>query len=172
MRTKLGARRVRLSILSIYLVRVRDRCAGDPDGANGAINNAVAVLERGIDYAWSRPSSSQALRAAGYTFVARYLSYDTTGKNLSPGEAQQLFAAGIDVVANWEWGADDALQGFATARTRSGAGARRRNAMPGDRRSTSASTSRSPGMVRSMRITSTVPRPCSASIASARTSTT
>src|SRR5262249_31784386 len=66
------------------------------------------------DYAWSRPSSPQALRAAGYTFVARYLSWDTSGKNLTASEAQSLFGVGIDVVANWEWGSNDALQGYDT----------------------------------------------------------
>src|SRR4029079_4505302 len=75
---------------------------GASDGTS-ALGDGVVVTERGVDYAWSRPTSPQALRSAGYTFVARYLSYDTTGKNLSAGEAQGLFAAGIDVVANWEW---------------------------------------------------------------------
>ena len=69
---------------------------------------------QGVDYAWSRPSSPQALRAAGYSFVARYLSWDTSGKNLTASEAQSLFAAGIDVVANWEWDATDALDGYST----------------------------------------------------------
>ncbi|HEY1816565.1 MAG TPA: glycoside hydrolase domain-containing protein [Kofleriaceae bacterium] len=70
--------------------------------------------QSGLDYAWSRPSSPQALADAGYTFVARYLSYDTTGKNLSASEAQGLIAAGVDIVANWEWAADDALDGYDT----------------------------------------------------------
>jgi hypothetical protein len=53
------------------------------------------------------------LHAAGYTFAARYLSYDTTGKNLTASEASALQAAGVDVVANWEYGASDALNGSA-----------------------------------------------------------
>jgi hypothetical protein len=65
----------------------------------------------GVDYAWARPTPAH-LKAQGYTFAARYLSYDTTGKNLTAGEANQLKAAGIDIVANWEWGADDALDGY------------------------------------------------------------
>src|SRR5262249_2255168 len=90
-------------------------CSGG-DGGEGplAMSSADVAGQRGLDYAWSRPSSPQALQAAGYSFVARYLSYDTTGKNLSAAEAQGLFAAGIDVVANWEWGANDALSGYAT----------------------------------------------------------
>ena len=84
---------------------------GDPAAPRGQSDTAPSSNNpRGIDYAWSRPTSSQALASAGYTFAARYLSYDTTGKNLTAGEAADLHAAGIDVVANWEWGAqDDAL---------------------------------------------------------------
>lgn len=71
----------------------------------------TALVTRGIDYSWGRPRP-EAIRAAGYTFASRYLSYDTTGKNLTAGEAQALSAAGIDVVANWEWSATDALGGY------------------------------------------------------------
>src|SRR5262245_42064334 len=60
---------------------------GNGGESNASYENDVASSERGLDYAWSRPSSPQALRSAGYSFVARYLSYDTTGKNLSAGEA-------------------------------------------------------------------------------------
>jgi hypothetical protein len=77
-----------------------------PDTRDDAINPRY-----GVDYAWARPSASH-LKSEGYTFVARYLSYDTTGKNLTAGEVSALKAAGIDIVANWEWGADDALDGF------------------------------------------------------------
>jgi hypothetical protein len=89
------------------------------DRSHEVSGTEVAQLsgERGLDYAWSRPSSPQDLRAAGYTFVVRYLSYDTTGKNLTANEAQGLLAAGIDIVSNWEWGANDALQGYSTGRT-------------------------------------------------------
>ena len=74
--------------------------------------SAEVDQRRGVDYAWARPTSPQALRNAGYTFAVRYLSYDTTGKNLTAAEANGLFGAGIDVVANWEWGASDALGGY------------------------------------------------------------
>jgi len=87
--------------------------SANPDAPPESETGFVAH-ERGLDYAWSRPSSPQALKNAGYTFVARYLSYDTSGKNLTAGEAQQLFGAGVDVVANWEWGASDALDGYQT----------------------------------------------------------
>ena len=75
---------------------------GDTAGLSGAA---------GIDYAWGRPAPS-AIRAAGYQFAARYLSYDTTGKNLTAGEAHALRSAGVDVVVVWENGATDALNGY------------------------------------------------------------
>ncbi|WP_394846386.1 DUF1906 domain-containing protein [Pendulispora brunnea] len=69
---------------------------------------------RGVDYSFDRPSP-QGLKNAGYTFAVRYLSYTTGGaggKILTASEAQSLTAAGLDIVSNWEWGADDALDGF------------------------------------------------------------
>lgn len=68
------------------------------------------VLE-GVDYAWSRPDPA-GLYAAGKRFASRYLSYDTTGKNLTLAEAERLAAAGLAVVANWEWQAGDAKKGY------------------------------------------------------------
>ncbi len=65
---------------------------------------------QGCDYAWGRPDP-KALYDAGYRFACRYLSYDTTGKNLSPTEAEALGGAGIAVVSNWEWTARGALGG-------------------------------------------------------------
>lgn len=55
----------------------------------------------GVDYAWGRPSVD-ALRGAGAVFACRYLSYDTSGKNLTRDEADQLRAGGISPVSNWE----------------------------------------------------------------------
>jgi hypothetical protein len=103
--------------------------------SSASYENDVASSERGLDYAWSRPSSPQAMRAAGYTFAARYLSYDTTGKNLTAGESHDLFTAGIDVVANWEWGASDALSGFSTgaSEARDAAAQAAAAGMPADR---------------------------------------
>lgn len=56
---------------------------------------------KGVDYAWGRPGLA-ALLAAGAHFACRYLSYNTTGKNLTRAEADRLRAAGIDPVSNWE----------------------------------------------------------------------
>lgn len=66
---------------------------------------------KGCDYAWEKPSIA-AMKAEDITFACRYLSWDTTGKNLSAGEAANLRAAGIDVVSNWEWGTGDATLGW------------------------------------------------------------
>jgi Domain of unknown function (DUF1906) len=65
----------------------------------------------GLDFSWSRPSI-EAMLAAGYTFVCRYLSWSTTGKNLTRAEADSYRAAGIDIVSNWEYYADAALGGY------------------------------------------------------------
>lgn len=64
----------------------------------------------GIDYAWGRPGV-KALQAAGVKFVVRYLSHDTTGKNLTAAEAGQLSAAGIWLAVIWESTSNRALAG-------------------------------------------------------------
>jgi hypothetical protein len=70
------------------------------------------VTTTGVDEAWARAPIS-VLNASGYRFVVRYLSYDTTGKNLSLAEAQALSAAGLAVVSNWEYAAQAARNGHA-----------------------------------------------------------
>ena len=67
-------------------------------------------MRRGLDFAWSRPGVA-AILAGGFDFVLRYLSYDTTGKNLTRKEADSYRSHGIDVVSNWEYAADAALRG-------------------------------------------------------------
>lgn len=64
----------------------------------------------GIDYAWGRPGV-KAMRKAGVRFACRYLSHDTTGKNLTLREAKQLSDAGISIVVVWETTAKRALAG-------------------------------------------------------------
>lgn len=64
----------------------------------------------GLDFAWSKPSVS-AILSAGHSFVCRYLSYDTSGKNLSRAEALAYQAAGIEIVSNWEYSTTAALSG-------------------------------------------------------------
>jgi glycoside hydrolase-like protein len=66
----------------------------------------------GVDYAWGRPGTAALVRA-GVKFVCRYLSHDTTGKNLTLSEARQLTSAGIWIVVVWESTAQRALGGRA-----------------------------------------------------------
>ncbi len=72
---------------------------------------ASSAVRLGIDYSWGRPRPS-AIVAAGYTFVCRYLSWDDTGKNLTRSEADRLRAVGLDIVSNWEYRANEALDGY------------------------------------------------------------
>lgn len=72
----------------------------------------VAAQTKGEDYAWSHPSIA-ASKAAGITFVSRYLSYLPNGKVITHAEASSLLNAGIDVLLNWECDAKDALRGAA-----------------------------------------------------------
>jgi hypothetical protein len=64
----------------------------------------------GVDYAWGRPGVA-ALKKAGVDFVCRYFSHDSSGKNLTRAEAEQLCEGGFWLVAVWESTASRALQG-------------------------------------------------------------
>jgi hypothetical protein len=103
------------SSLPIGLFLVAAGCTGG--NLDGSIDETSAAVtsRKGLDYSFARPSVSS-LHSQGYTFAARYLSYDnssTSGKILTAAEAKALIAAGIDVVSNWEYAADDALSGNA-----------------------------------------------------------
>jgi Domain of unknown function (DUF1906)/FG-GAP-like repeat len=85
-------------------------CSGGPSGERvGETSNAITP-RYGVDYSFARPSPAS-IRAAGFTFAARYLSY-TPAKDLSLSEANSLIAAGIDIVDNWEATSDAALDGY------------------------------------------------------------
>ena len=100
----------KLAVLAALLLVVA--CGAAPsDSEATATTSAAMITATGVDYSWARPSPS-GLKSEGYTFAARYLSYDNTGKNLSKGEADALWAAGVDVVANWENSATAALNGY------------------------------------------------------------
>jgi LysM repeat protein len=62
------------------------------------------------DFSWGQPTVQQ-LKDAGFDGVIRYLSHDTTGKNLSSQEAAEYLSAGLDVRVVWENGAQNALGG-------------------------------------------------------------
>src|SRR5437899_11347243 len=69
----------------------------------------------GLDYVTGPPIAD--MKAAGVTFVCRYLSfvnYLTQVKLLTPGEAKALSDAGISIVSNYEWYANRALEGAAS----------------------------------------------------------
>lgn len=66
----------------------------------------------GVDAAWQRPSAA-ALKAAGYSFISVYLSYDTTGKNATKAEVDAYLAAGLSVILNWEYDEHACRGGFA-----------------------------------------------------------
>src|SRR5262249_39349763 len=86
-------------------------CSAPDDPNLGDDTRNVTNVTYGVDYSWARPSLSS-LRSQGYTFIVRYLSHDTTGKNLTRSEATAAIAAGLDVVSNWEDSATDALSGY------------------------------------------------------------
>jgi hypothetical protein len=100
---------MRSRFLVLLLVVVTLACSA-PSESTGSSDEAL-VTATGVDYSWARPSPS-GLKSAGYTFACRYLSDDTTGKNLSKSEATALWNAGVDVVANWENSATAALDGY------------------------------------------------------------
>jgi hypothetical protein len=86
-------------------------CVASSGDDGRTVGSAVTGSDLGVDYSDARPTPAS-LVADGYTFVVRYLSYDTSGKNLSSSEADALIAAGLDVAVVWEEGADDALSGY------------------------------------------------------------
>ncbi len=73
-----------------------------------------AMARFGVDYSFSPPTVAE-LKAAGVTFVCRYVGTPSSGKNLTLAEAGALQAAGIDIVANFEAGQAGWMQGGRTA---------------------------------------------------------
>lgn len=63
------------------------------------------------DYSWSRPSL-QALHDVGYVGIARYLSHDTTGKNMTVEERDAALGLGMAIVLVWETYPTRPLEGF------------------------------------------------------------
>lgn len=87
----------------------------------------------GLDFAWSKPSIT-AMHSGGYSFVARYLSYDTTGKNLTLNEANGYKAASppLAIVSNWEYSATAAMNGYNQGAADARAALAQHNAAGGD----------------------------------------
>lgn len=68
------------------------------------------AFTEGCDYAWGRPDPA-VIKASGRGFVIRYVSYDTTGKNITLAEALKLSAAGLWIVIVFEHGEARMLAG-------------------------------------------------------------
>jgi hypothetical protein len=98
------------SFLYLPLLAVVAIGCGPADSARVGSSSEAFSPTYGVDYSFARPSPAS-IRAAGFTFVARYLSYEPA-KNLSAAEADSLIAAGLTVVCNWEDGATNALSGY------------------------------------------------------------
>lgn len=88
----------------------------------------------GVDYSWGRPGVA-ALKRAGVKFVCRYLSHDTTGKNLTRAEADDLSGAGIWLVVVWQTTKSRPLAGRSAGEADARDAARQAETcgMPGDR---------------------------------------
>src|SRR5512135_140764 len=102
--------RVAMKLAALSALVLATACGSSPGEEIGTSDDAI-ITATGVDYAWARPSPS-GLKADGYTFAARYVSHDTTGKNITASEAKALWAAGVDVVIVWEQTATAALNGF------------------------------------------------------------
>jgi len=108
-----------VSVLALMASTVA-ACVGAPDtgdvassdlGTTAEALSSARSIHYGVDYSDARPSLS-GIKKEGYTFVARYLSYETSGdKNLTKGEAEAIKKAGLSIVLDWEYAADAALSG-------------------------------------------------------------
>ena len=72
--------------------------------------NQTGTFTQGVDYSFTRPSPS-ALKAAGYSFVIRYLG-GSASKDITASEAQALKAAGLGIISVFEGTANRMLSGF------------------------------------------------------------
>ena len=70
------------------------------------------VSRKGIDYAYGNGLTVDQIKAAGASFTCRYLSWLPNGKVINKAEVDNLIAAGIAVVLNWESTGTDAVQGY------------------------------------------------------------
>lgn len=79
----------------------------------------MAVVAKGVDYAFSRPDIS-CLARNGYSFAMRYVwsgQSPPSAKLLQKAEADRLKAAGIRIVSNFESWTDRALEGYAAGQS-------------------------------------------------------
>lgn len=64
----------------------------------------------GCDIAWGKPTGEQ-LAAAGIKFACLYVGQDDTGKNMTPAVVADYAAHGVQIVTNFEYGAQQMLGG-------------------------------------------------------------
>jgi hypothetical protein len=86
-------------------------CGGAHDGEPVGTSSSAITPTYGCDYSFARPSPASII-AQGFTFAARYVS-GGGGKDLTAGEANELSAAGLDIVVVWEASGTAALNGYA-----------------------------------------------------------
>jgi hypothetical protein len=97
----------RFILMQFMALLVTSACGVSPDTEE---DEQAVTTHYGVDYSFSRPSPAT-IKAQGYTFVSRYLSYGSS-KDLTKSEADALKAAGLDIVCNWEESATAALNGY------------------------------------------------------------
>ncbi|HEY5040662.1 MAG TPA: glycoside hydrolase domain-containing protein [Verrucomicrobiae bacterium] len=83
---------------------------GTSSGMNFNIGSSPANRQ-GVDYASNHPNLS-ALKAAGYSFVIRYVSASGNAKNITSSEAQSLQSAGLDIILVFESTANEMQNGY------------------------------------------------------------
>ena len=89
----------------------------DIGGASPVVARPI-ILPKGVDYSAGRPGG-KALHVAGFGFACRYLydgGDDAPNKRLTPEEARDLQANGVQVVSNWESTAGRMLDGYQAGR--------------------------------------------------------
>jgi len=70
---------------------------------------------KGLDYSWGRPDLIQ-VKAAGYSFVARYLAAVGGGKEITKPEADAIRASGLGLVLVYESYAKRPMEGYAAGK--------------------------------------------------------
>ena len=103
---------MRLRTVAIVLVALFLFACSSAEPTESSESQPLTIVADGVDYSFARPSPS-GLYAGGYRFACRYLSPPPNEKNLSKSEAQSLWAAGVDVVSNFEEDAENSLDGYA-----------------------------------------------------------
>ena len=117
-----AARRFAVTLLAASVCAlVLGGCNASPDSAFERTDTTSqgVVTATGVDFSLDKPPGSS-IHAAGYSFAVRYLS-GYNPKDITRTEATALWAAGVDVVSNWELcggdpgcGGASTVSGFAT----------------------------------------------------------